>query len=113
MTLSSFPWILGAFASSALALDGPVHTQAGLVSGTTGEVSDENRRRVVQIGRSLNDDEMLGFFTFRSPHPVHELSTEEWDREMNEIIDSFPQSPLLSDDAVSRESIYTREDEML
>src|SRR5580692_3019093 len=41
MTLSSFLCILGAFAfaSSALALDGPVHTQAGMVSGTSGEVS--------------------------------------------------------------------------
>jgi hypothetical protein len=65
------------------------------------------------LGRSLKDDEMLGLFTFRNPEPVRELSFEEWDKEMNEIIDSFPQSPLLSDEAISRESIYTREDEML
>ena len=65
------------------------------------------------LGRSIEDDEMLGIFTFRSPEPVQELSLEEWEKEMNEIIDSFPQSPLLSDDAISRESIYTREDEML
>ena len=64
------------------------------------------------LGRSLKDDEMLGIFTFRNPEPVQELSLEEWDKEMNEIIDSFPQSPLLSDEAISRESIYTREDEI-
>ncbi|MFN0172572.1 MAG: hypothetical protein ACKV22_39840 [Bryobacteraceae bacterium] len=65
------------------------------------------------LGRTLKDDEMLGMFTFRNPGPAQELSLEEWDKEMNEIIDSFPQSPLLSDEAISRESIYTREDEML
>ena len=46
------------------------------------------------LGRSIEDDEMLGIFTFRSPEPVQELSLEEWEREMNEIIDSFPQSPF-------------------
>ena len=65
------------------------------------------------LGRSLEDDEMLGIFAFRKPEPARELSLEEWDKDMSEIIDSFPQSPLLSDDAISRESIYTREDEML
>ena len=30
---------------------------------------------------------------------------------MNELIDSFPQAPLLSDEAISRDSIYTREDD--
>lgn len=39
------------------------------------------------FGRSLKDDEMLGLFTFRNPEPVRELSLEEWDKEMNEIID--------------------------
>jgi hypothetical protein len=65
------------------------------------------------LGRSLKDDEMLGIFTFRNPEPFQELSPEQWEKEMNDIIDSFPQSPLLSDEAISRESIYTREDEML
>jgi hypothetical protein len=65
------------------------------------------------LGRSLKDDEMLGVFTFLNPEPVQVLSLEEWEKEMNEIIDSFPQSPLLSDEAISRESIYSREDEML
>jgi hypothetical protein len=65
------------------------------------------------LGRSLEDDEMLGIFAFRNPEGARDLSPEEWEKEMNEIIDSFPQSPLLSDEAIGRESIYTREDEML
>ena len=56
---------------------------------------------------------MVGVFAFPRPQPVEELSFEQWEKEMNELIDSFPQSPLLSDEAISRESIYTREDEML
>jgi len=33
--------------------------------------------------------------------------------EMKDLIDTFPQSPILSDEAISRESIYTRGDEMM
>ena len=65
------------------------------------------------LGRSLRDDEMVGVFAFSRPQSVEELSFEQWEKEINELIDSFPQSPLLSDEAISRESIYTREDEML
>ena len=65
------------------------------------------------LGRPLRDDEMVGVFAFPSPQPVEELSFEQWEKEMNELIDTFPQTPLLSDEAISRESIYTREDEML
>lgn len=38
------------------------------------------------------------------------MSYEEWERNFEAFIDSFPQQPLLSDHAVNRESIYTRED---
>jgi hypothetical protein len=39
---------------------------------------------------------------------------EEWSRALREWINEFPSdAPPLSDYAVSRESIYTREDEML
>ena len=39
---------------------------------------------------------------------------EEWSRALREWADShISDAPPLSDDAVSRESIYTREDEML
>lgn len=65
------------------------------------------------LGRFLKDDEMLGIFAFQKPEPHQELSLEQWEQEMSELIESFPKSPLLSDEAISRESIYTREDEML
>ena len=64
------------------------------------------------LGRSLRDDEMVGVFAFSRPQSVEELSFEQWEKEINELIDSFPQSPLLSDEAIGRESIYTREDEI-
>lgn len=40
---------------------------------------------------------------------------EEWDSVLQELINSpsFTKSPLLSDDAFSRDSIYTREDNAL
>ena len=65
------------------------------------------------LGRAIEDDEMLGLYTYRDPEPYRELSQEEWEKELEELIDLFPQTPLLSDGAISRESIYTREDEML
>ena len=64
------------------------------------------------LGRSLKDDEIVGVFAFSQPQPMEELSFAQWEHEMNDLIDSFPQSPLLSDEDISRESIYTREDEM-
>lgn len=56
---------------------------------------------------------MLAMYTYRNPEPVRELSQEEWEKELDEFIDLLPQTPILSDEAISRESIYTREDEML
>jgi hypothetical protein len=38
------------------------------------------------------------------------MSYEEWEREFETFIDSFPQQPVLSDEAISRASIYTREE---
>jgi len=43
---------------------------------------------------------------------VETMTDEEWERGFEALIDSFPQQPLLSNEAISRESIYTREDEM-
>ena len=40
-----------------------------------------------------------------------ELGGEEWEREFEEWLDSLADIPTLSDDAISRETIYTREDE--
>ena len=39
------------------------------------------------------------------------LSAEQWEKEFGEWLDSLPSPPALSDEAISRESIYTREDE--
>jgi hypothetical protein len=64
------------------------------------------------LGRSLRDDEMLGVFAFSRSQPTEELSFAEWESEMSDLISSFPESPVLSDEAISRESIYTREDEV-
>ena len=65
------------------------------------------------LGRSLNDDEIVSVFAFREPQSAPgQPGASEWEKEMEEFIDSFPQSPLLSDEAISRDSIYTREDEM-
>lgn len=43
------------------------------------------------------------------------LTLEEWETELQELIDSpaFARAAPLPDDAFSRESIYTREDEAL
>ena len=65
------------------------------------------------LGRPLGDEEMLGIFTLQDPGPARPMSQSDWEREMNEIIDGFPQTPLLPDEAITRESIYSREDEML
>ena len=39
------------------------------------------------------------------------FSAEQWEEELGEWLDSLPNLPALSDQAISRESIYTREDE--
>lgn len=43
---------------------------------------------------------------------IEAMSHEEWEREFEAFIDSFPQQPVLSDEAIGRDSIYTREDEL-
>ena len=40
-----------------------------------------------------------------------QMSAEEFDTAWDELLDSLPDIPTLSDEAISRESIYTREDE--
>ena len=39
------------------------------------------------------------------------LTTEEWEKELGEWLDGLPNIPTLSDEAISREGIYTRDDE--
>ena len=46
------------------------------------------------------------------PHAKsQELSAEQWEKEFEEWLDSLADIPTLSDEAISRESVYTREDE--
>ena len=40
-----------------------------------------------------------------------QFTADQWEKEFNEWLDSLPAMPTLSDEAISRESIYTREDE--
>ena len=58
-------------------------------------------------------DAFLQDYLIQHAPPVEllQMSTEEWERAFEEWADSFPDVPPLSDEAVSRESIYTREDE--
>ena len=44
---------------------------------------------------------------------LQELSNEQWQKEFEEWLDGLPDLPTLPDEALSRESIYTREDECL
>lgn len=39
------------------------------------------------------------------------LTADQWEKELGEWFDNMPDAPSLSDTAISRESIYTREDE--
>ena len=41
---------------------------------------------------------------------AEDLSFEKWQKELEEWLDGAPNIPALSDEAISREGIYTRED---
>lgn len=41
----------------------------------------------------------------------HELSAEQWEKEFEAWLDSLADIPTLSDEAIRRENVYTREDE--
>ena len=45
------------------------------------------------------------------PAAPSQMSVEEWEKAFDEWLDSLPELPTLSDEAISRESIYAREDE--
>ena len=40
-----------------------------------------------------------------------QFSADQWEKEFSEWLDNLPTLPTLSDEALSRESIYTREDD--
>ena len=45
------------------------------------------------------------------PQANQPVGSEQWERELGEWLDTLPDLPTLSDEAISRDSIYTREDE--
>jgi len=51
------------------------------------------------LGRSLSEDETIAIYAF----PTAGLSHAEWEADLNDLMDLFPRSPLLSDAAISRE----------
>ncbi|MGI8744347.1 MAG: hypothetical protein ACR2NN_17595 [Bryobacteraceae bacterium] len=66
--------------------------------------------------RGVSVDELLQKTVLQiiaaAPEVKHEpMSAEQWEKEFEEWLDSLPDLRTLSDEAISRESIYTREDE--
>jgi hypothetical protein len=54
---------------------------------------------------------VLQLITSDQSEPDAALSCDQWETELMEWFDSIPDVPPLSDEALSRENIYTREDE--
>ena len=73
----------------------------------------EERLQAQARVRGLSLDAYVQEFLARSTSvsPVPALSSDEVNRLLDEAADLVPSGPPLSDDAMSRESIYTREDE--
>lgn len=71
--------------------------------------SDLARSRGIPVEQFVSE-----FLVERTPRrPPEELDQESWERAFREMVQRFPRTPILSDEALSRESIYTREDEAL
>jgi hypothetical protein len=60
---------------------------------------------------SLLRQAVLRIISADPPVKQDQFSAEQWEKEFEEWLDSLPSLPTLSDEAISRESIYTREDE--
>ncbi len=60
---------------------------------------------------SLLHDAVLHLIAAGQVEPRAALSVKQWETELMEWLDSSPDMPSLSDEALSRENIYTREDE--
>ena len=54
---------------------------------------------------------VLQMITAASEPDTGPLKPEEWEKEFEEWLDGLPTLPKLSDEAITRENIYTREDE--
>lgn len=62
-------------------------------------------------GMSVEDVVKAYLLRQRVQSDAIQMSPEEWDAAWDELLDSLPNIPTLPDEAISRESIYTREDE--
>ena len=60
---------------------------------------------------SLLRQAILGIISVPSQINQEQIDLEQWETEFGEWLESLPNLPTLSDEAISRESIYTREDE--
>jgi hypothetical protein len=54
---------------------------------------------------------VLSIISAAQPASPEQSSAEQWETEFGEWLDSLPSLPTLSDEAISRDSIYTREDD--
>lgn len=63
--------------------------------------------------RGLSLDAFLQDYLIQHAPPAapFEMTVEEWEKAFDAWLDSLPELPTLSDEAISRQSIYTREDE--
>ena len=67
----------------------------------------EAQNKGVPVGEVIKD-----YLIQHAPPLKQQMSAEELDQALDEIADSLPKGiPPLSDEAISRERIYTREDE--
>jgi len=60
---------------------------------------------------SLLHDAVLHLITPARGEGCESLTADQWETELVEWLDSVPDVPSLSDEALSRDNIYTREDE--
>lgn len=67
----------------------------------------------VLLGRPLEEDETLRVSSFRGTQTAEPAKQLQWEADMEQLIEAFSQHPPLPDEALSRESIYSREDEIL
>lgn len=54
---------------------------------------------------------VLSVLSASPPVSPEQSSPDQWEKEFGEWLDSLPSLPTLSDEAISRESIYTRDDD--
>jgi hypothetical protein len=68
-------------------------------------IAAEAKSRGVSVDSLVTD----ALAAFTRPVPI-EASGYDWDAELENVLDTLPQLPILPDNALSRESIYVRDD---